>query len=61
MLPKMNKMLPNFRESSSNCPLMIVASIRSILSLQSPNNLHKKKPKIRTNVSNEGKRVKMKR
>ena len=59
MLSKMNKILPNFRKSSSNCPLMIVATIRSMIFLQSRNNLHKEKSKVRTNVLNEGKRVKM--
>ena len=53
MLPKMNKMLPTFHESSSDCSLMIMASMFSMLSLQSRNNLHKKKPKVRTNMSNE--------
>ena len=42
MLSKMNKMLPTFRESSSDCPLMIVTSVHSVLSLQSRNNLQKK-------------------
>ena len=59
MLPKMNKMYPNVHKSSSNCPLMIVASIHSMVFLQSRNNLHKEKSKVRTNVLNEGKRVKM--
>ena len=54
-------MLPNFRQRISDCPLIIVASMCSILSLKSRNNLHKKKTKVRTNMSNEGKRVKMKR
>ena len=35
MLPKINKMLPNFRGSISDCPLIIVASMCSILSLES--------------------------
>ena len=61
MLPKMNKMLPIFRESSSDCPLMIVVSMQSMPSLQSRNNLHKKKSEIRTNASNKGKCVKMNR
>ena len=61
MLPKMNKILRNFRESLSNCPLMIVVFMCSMLFLQSRNNLHKEKPKVRTNVSNEGRCIKMKR
>ena len=60
MLPRMNKMLPTFRESS-DCSLMVVVSMHSILSLQSKKNLHKKKPKVRINISNEGEYVKMKR
>ena len=57
MLPKMNKILPTFHETSSDCSLMImiVASIHSMLSLRSRNNLHIKKSKVRTNMSNEGK------
>ena len=57
MLPKMNKILPTFHETSSDCSLMImiVASMHSMLSLQSRNNLYKKEPKVRTNLSNEGK------
>ena len=50
-------MLPNFREISSNYPL-IVASMHSMPALQTRDNLHKEKPKVRTNVSNEGKCVK---
>ena len=61
MLPKINRMLSNFHESSSNCPSMVVSFVRSMLSLQSRNNLHKKKPKVRTNMLNKGIRVKMKR
>ena len=60
MLPRMNKMLPIFRESSSDCSLMIVTSMYSMLSLQSRNNLHKKKPKVKINMSNESKYVKVK-
>ena len=56
MLSKMNKIF-----KVHQCPLMIVPSMHSMLSLQSRNDLHKEKPKIRTNVSNEDKRVKMKR
>ena len=58
MLSKMNKMLPTVHESSSDCPLMIVASMHS---LQSRSNLHKKKTKVRTNMSNGDKYVKMNR
>ena len=54
-------MLPTFRESSSDCTLMIVTFMHSMLSLQPRNNLHKNKPKVKTNVSNEGKYIKMKR
>ena len=53
-------MLPTFRESSSDCSLVIVEFMHSILSLQPRNNLHRKKPKVRTNMSNEGKYVKVK-
>ena len=60
MLPKINKMLPNFHESISDCPSIIVASMCSIFSVESGNNLQIK-PKVRTNISNEGKCVKMKR
>ena len=45
MFPRMNKMCPNFHESSSDCELMIVASMHSMLSLQSINNLHRKTQK----------------
>ena len=61
MLPRMNKMLPTLHENSSDCSLMIVASMLSVLSLQPRNNLHKKKPNVRKNMSNEGKYVKVKR
>ena len=61
MLSKMNKMLPTVHESSSDCPLMIVASMHSMLSLQPRSNLHKKKTKVRTNMSNGDKYVKMNR
>ena len=53
-------MLPTFHENSSDCSLMIVASMHSMLSLQPRNNLYKKKPKVRTNMSNDGKYVKVK-
>ena len=53
----MNKMLPTFHENSSDFSLMIVTSMHS---MQPRNNLHKKKPKVRTNMSNEGKYVKVK-
>ena len=46
MLPKMNKMLPIFRESLSNCSLIILASMHSMLSLQPRNNLHKGNQKL---------------
>ena len=59
MLSRMNKMLPTFRGNSSDCSLVMVASMHSMLSLQPRNNLHKKEPKVRTNMSNEGKHVKM--
>ena len=59
MLPKTNKILPSFRESSSNCPLMIVASMCSMLS--EIKHLHKEKPKVTTNMSNKRKCGKMKR
>ena len=39
MLYKMYEMLPIFRESSSDRPLMIVASMHSMPSSQSRNNL----------------------
>ena len=54
------QIIPSFRQSS-DCLLMIMASIHFILSLQPKNNLHKKKPKVRTSISNEGKYVKVKR
>ncbi|KAK1117212.1 hypothetical protein K0M31_016908 [Melipona bicolor] len=60
MLPRMNKILPTFRESLSDCSLMIVTYMHSMLSLQPRNNLHKKKPKVKTNMSNEDKYVKVK-
>ena len=60
MLPRMSKILPTFRKSSSECSLIIMASMHSIPSLQPRNNLHKKKPKVRTNILNEGKYVKVK-
>ena len=56
----MNKMLPNFRESSLNYALIIVASMHSMLSLQPKSNLQKE-TKNRTNISNESKYAKMKR
>ena len=46
MLPRMNKMLPTFRKSSLDCSLMILASMHSMLSLQSRNNLYKKNQKL---------------
>ena len=55
-----NKMLPNFHESSSNYPLIIVVSMHSMLSLHPKNSLHEKKLKVKTNMSNEGKYVKTK-
>ena len=61
MLPKMNKILPTFHEGPSECSLMSMASMYSMPSLQSRNNLHKKKPKVRTNMSNEDKYAKVKR
>ena len=57
MLPRMNKMLPTFRESSSDYRLMIVAFV---LSLQPRNNLQKK-PEVRTNMSNKSKYAREKR
>ncbi|KOX76281.1 tRNA pseudouridine synthase A, mitochondrial [Melipona quadrifasciata] len=50
-------MLPNYRGSSSNCPLWHLCVI--CVSLQPRNNLHKKKPKVRTNMSNGGKYIKL--
>ena len=58
MLPRMNKMLPTFRKNSSDCSLMVMASMYSMISLQSRNDLHRKETKIKTNMSNEGKYVK---
>ena len=43
MLSRMNKILPAFYENSSDCSLLIVVSMDSMLSLQPRNNLHKKK------------------
>ena len=57
MLPRMNKMLPTFREISSDYRLMIVAFV---LSLQPRNNLQKK-PEVRTNMSNKSKYAREKR
>ena len=51
MLSRINKILPIFRENLSDCSLIIVAS--GILCYLC--NLHKKKPKVRINMSNEGK------
>ena len=56
----MNKMLPTFRENSSECSLTIVTSMHSMLSLQLKSNLQKE-TKVRTNMSNEGKYAKVNR
>ena len=61
MLRRMNKMLPIFRECSSDCPLIIVAMLSLFYLRNQGITCTKKKPKVRTNISNEGKYVKVKR